>query len=149
MKYLSGLIFLAIVAYFALPYYHLYQIDNAVVNNNHAALEELIDIEEVRKVHKENVEWQINNTGPQGMVADAMRKGVKVLGDTAVDAVIDVNWILTRLHKTQGSLWQQLTFAFFESPTRFTIRLGQLGQDPVHIQMTMQDWYWRVTAVYE
>jgi len=151
MKFLSGLIFLAIVAFLVWPYYHLYQLNNAVVSNNHAGFEKLIDIDAVRKVHQENIEWKINNTGGmQGnVIADTIREGVKALGNTAVDTVIDTNWMLARLHKTPGSLWEQLTFAFFESPTRFMVRLGKLGQEPIYVQMTMQDWYWRVTAIYE
>jgi len=150
MKILSGLIFLAIVAFLGWPYYHLYQLNSAVADNNPAAFDKLIDIDAVRKVHKDNMEWKINNTGGmQGnVIADTIREGAKVLGNTAADT-IDTDWMLARLHKTPGSLWEQLSFAFFESPTRFMVRLGKLGQEPIYVQMTMQDWYWRVTGIYE
>lgn len=151
MKILSGLIFLAIVAFLGWPYYHLYQLNTAVTSNNHAAFEKLIDIDAVRKVQKENRDWKINNTGGMegNVIADTIREGVKALGNTVADTTIDTNWMLARLHKTPGSLWEQLTFAFFESPNCFIVRLGKLGQEPIHVQMTMQGWYWRVTGIYE
>jgi len=149
MKYFSGLLFLAIMAYLISPYYSLYEINNAIEKNDNATFEKWVDIEEVRQTHKENMEWKVNNVGPQGgVLADTMRKGINAFGNVAADT-IDANWMLERLRKIKGPLWEELTFAFFESPTRFTVRLGQLGREPLHIQLTRQDWFWRVTAIYE
>ncbi|MCK5524059.1 MAG: DUF2939 domain-containing protein [Thiomargarita sp.] len=150
MKYFSGLLFLAIMAYLISPYYSLYEINNAIEKNDNVTFEKWVDIEEVRQIHKENMEWKINNVGPQGGIfADTMRKGINAFGNVATDTIIDANWMLERLRKIKGPLWEELTFAFFESPTRFTVRLGQLGREPLHIQLTRQDWFWRVTAIYE
>jgi hypothetical protein len=150
MKYFSGLIFLAIVTYLVWPYVHLYQLNDAVINNDQVAFEKLLDVEAVRKVYKENIEWKTSQLGPQekNVFSDLMRQGANFFGNTAVDTMINANWILGRLRRI-SPVWDQVTFAFFESPTRFTIRLGELGHNPIHIQMTLQDWYWRVTAIYE
>jgi hypothetical protein len=155
MKYFSTLIFLAIMAYLVWPYYHLYEINTAVTQNDKAALEKLVDFKEVNEVYKDDLKWRSENTvAPQGgVLPDAMREGAQALmgtlGGIAADTVnIDANWIIERLQKLEGSPFAQLNFAFFESPTRFMIRLGKLGRNPIHIQMTMQDWYWRITAVY-
>jgi hypothetical protein len=155
MKYFSGLIFLAIMAYLVWPYYHIYEINSAVAQNNKAALEQLVDFEEVNKVYKENLKWRSEHTvAPQGgVLPDSMREGAQALmgtlGGIAAETVnIDAKWILERLRNLEGSPLSQLNFAFFESPTRFMIRFGKLGRNPIHIQMTMQNWYWRVTAVY-
>jgi hypothetical protein len=115
MKYFSGLIFLAIMTYLVWPYVHLYQLNDAVINNDQVAFEKLLDIEAVRKVYKENIEWKTSQLGPQekNVFSDLMRQGANFFGNTAVDTMINANWILGRL------------------------------------QMTLQDWYWRVTAIYE
>ncbi|EDN66074.1 hypothetical protein BGP_4928 [Beggiatoa sp. PS] len=155
MKYFSGLIFLAIMAYLVWPYYHLYEINSAVAQNNKAALEQLVDFKEVNEVYKEDIKWRSEHTvASQGEVLpDAMREGAQALmgtlgGIRAETSNIDTNWIIDRLRNLDGSPLSQLNFAFFESPTRFMIRIGKLGRNPIHIQMTMQDWYWRITAVY-
>jgi len=147
MKYFSLLIFLAIMTYLAWPYVHLYRLSNAVANNDQVAFGQLLDIETIRRNHKKSLEWKINHLAPQeNALSGMMREGAKIVGNTAVDTMIDANWIFERLRKI-GS--DQVTFAFFESPNRFTIRVGELWQAPVHVEMTMQDWDWRVTAIYE
>lgn len=149
MKYLSWLIFLAVITFFVWPYIHLYQINDAVVNDDDVAFKKLVDIETVRQIHKENLEWKMKQLGPQdNAFSDAMRKGANILGGTAVDVMINANWIADRLRQI-NPIWDKVTFAFFESPTRFTIRVGQLGHNPTHVQMTLQDWHWRVTAIYD
>ena len=154
MKYLGGLIFLIIIAYLVWPYVHIYKLHSAVEGDDKVALEELVDFEAVNRVYKENLEWKRNNLiGTQGnnMLPEAVRNmakaGIGVLGN--LDAKIDADEMLKRLHQAEGPIWQQLTFAFFESPTCFTIRIGQLGRNPIHVQMSLQDWFWQVTAIYD
>jgi hypothetical protein len=158
MRFIQGLIFLAILAYVGWPYFHLFQLASAIATNDQKMIEELVDFEQVNKIHKENLKWKMDNTvGPAegtDFLPESMREGAEAVlgafGDMAADATkIDASWMLKRLRQIEGSLWENLTFAFFESPTRFTIRLGQLGRNPIHIQMNLQDWYWRITAVYE
>lgn len=152
MRYLSALIFLMIMTFLAWPYVHLYQLNSAVTHNDQPAVEKMVDFESVRKIHKENLEWKVSHmVGAQegNPLANVIHEGAKIFGDATVDTVVDANWLLKRLHEMEGSVWEQTTFAFFESPTRFTIRVGQLGRDPVHVQMTLQDWFWRITAIYD
>ncbi len=159
MRFFIGLILLATVNYVGWPYFHLYQLAEAIANNDKEVIEKLVDFEQVNQIHKENLKWKIDNTvGPEegnSFLPDSMRESAQAVmgafGDMAADATkIDALWILKRLRKMDGSLWKNLTFAFFETPTRFTIRLGQLGRAPIHIQMNLQDnWHWRITAVYE
>lgn len=156
MKYLSSLLFLLVIGYLAWPYFHLYQLHRAVINNDSTAIEKLVDLEKVNQVFKDNLKWQMNNTvnTSGGLFPEKIRQGAQTLlgtfGNLAAEAVVvDAQSLLERLRKINGSLWEQTTFAFFESPTRFTIRLGQLGRNPIHIQMTLQDWSWRVIAIYD
>ncbi len=152
MKYINFIIFLAIVAYIGSPYYHLYKLNNAVNSNDKAAFAKLIDIEAVRKVHKDNLAWQTQQMIPQqgqgNILSEIARESAKILGNTAVDTMIDTNSILALLRQV-SPLWDKVSYAFFESPTRFTIRIGELGRKPIHVQMSLQDWSWRITAIYE
>ncbi|MEK8019877.1 MAG: DUF2939 domain-containing protein [Candidatus Parabeggiatoa sp.] len=143
MRYFSFLIFMAIMGYLVWPYVHLYQLNDAVNNNDKAAMEKLVDFEEVNKVNKENLKWKSEQMSG-GLLPDMIKKGAEMMAGE-----IDANEIVMRLRAMEGSPWDQTSFAFFESPTRFTIRLGQLGQNPIHVQMTLQDWYWRITAIYD
>ena len=149
MKYFNGLLFISFVAFILSPYFHVYKLHNTLITNDKAAFEELIDLESIRKIHKENIAWKIKHTvGPQkDILSELMRQGVQTIGNAAVDTVIDSKRIFARLRKI-APLWEQVTYAFFESPTRFTIRIGQLGYNPIHIQMMLQDWTWRITAIY-
>ena len=156
MKYLSRLLSLLVIGYLVWPYFYLYQLHRAVVNNDSAAIEKLVDLESVNQVFKANLEWQMNHAvnASGKLFPEAIKQGAQTLIGTlgnlaAATTVINAQNLLDRLHKINGSLWEKTTFAFFESPTRFTIRLGQLGRNPIHIQMTLQDWSWRVTAIYD
>ena len=156
MKYLSRLLSLLVIGYLVWPYFYLYQLHRAVITNDSAAIETLVDLERVNQVLKDNLKWQMNHTVNNSghLFPKALQQGAQTLigtlGNLAAETVvIDAPNLLDRLHKINGSLWEKTTFAFFESPTRFTIRLGQLGRNPIHIQMTLQDWSWRVTAIYD
>lgn len=163
MKYLSSLLLLIVLTFLALPYVRLYQLDDALVSNDANSLNKLVDLESVRTVYKKNLEYKLGKmTGDVAAVLPAnngliefMRGGAKALGEKTLNEVLDMNWVRTKLHpqlsnpNENNSIWQRMSFAFFESPTRFTVRIGELGQNPVHLRLTLQDWYWRVTAIYD
>ncbi len=157
MKHFSGLIFFAIMGYLIWPYFHLYQLNNAIEKRDRAAFEELIDFDAVNKVYQENLKWKSEHIiEPQGgsLLPESMREKAQeiasAIGNFAAETMeLDTNRIQEILRNNKGTVWKQTSFAFFESPTRFTIRIGKLGRDPVHVQMTLQDWYWRVTAIYD
>lgn len=161
MRYLSFLIFLLIVAYVVWPYYTVYRLDNAVKSNDQTTLTELVDLKAIRELHKESIQRNVsqleNNlsrtTGAESNpLLDTIRDGIIGIGRSAVDKEIDINWVKSCLAgktKDKPSLWHDVSFAFYESPTRFTIRIGELGQAPTFVQMILQDWSWRVAAVYD
>jgi len=140
------------MAYVGSPYYHLYQLNNAVKNNDKAAFAQMIDIESVRKIHKDNIAWKTKQIVPQpeqgNIISEMARQGAKILGNATVDTMIDANSMLAFLRRA-SPLWDKVSYAFFESPTRFTIRIGELGRQPIVVQMSLQDWYWRITAIYD
>lgn len=152
MRYFTSLLFFVVVIYVGWPYYHIYKLSGAVKNNDPTAIEKIVDFEQVNKVFQENKKWKADNMTktPVDMLPEGLREQARALvGALGGASSVDAKWMLERFRQSEGSLWDQVSFAFFESPTRFMIRLGQLGRNPLHIEMTLQDWVWRVTAIYE
>ncbi|OQW93000.1 MAG: hypothetical protein BWK79_13440 [Beggiatoa sp. IS2] len=157
MRYFSGLLFLLVASYLAWPYFVVfYQLDNAIILNDQAKLEKLIDLSAVRTVYKETLENNLKNTvgGQNAPWGDLVRQGVQAIGNPTIDATIDYKWVRERLlrlgkNRPLQSFADSISFAFYESPTRFTARIGKLGDNPTYVQLILQDWSWRVTAIYE
>ena len=62
-----------------------------------------------------------------------------------------LDWVRERLTANsppgEGFL-PQVSYAFFDSPAGFAVRLGAPDQTPVRFRMALQGFQWRVTAVY-
>jgi len=153
MCYLGGAVFLIILIFIAYPYVRIYQIENAVIDNNMEMLAMYVDLDEIRQTHKQQINKEADSTANmlgENVVADLLRKGVSVLGNAAVDEVVDEAWVSKQLlEKSQGAMTENLSFAFFESPTRFNIRFRELNNNPSFVELTLQDWNWRITAFYQ
>ncbi len=144
MKIVIKILLSIILIYIIWPYLNFYRLDNAVSTNNMIVFEQLVDIESIRRVRKENIKWKLQTLqGKQGSFLPDM------IADAAINQMINHPNLLASLRKINGSLWQHTSFIFFESPTSFIIRLGNLGHNPLYIEMTLQGWVWRVTAIYE
>lgn len=152
---LSTLLILAILAAIAWPYYTVYRLDRALALNDRQELEKLLDLEAIRRqlrqVLDQNIEGMVERY--DNLLFKFLRGGVKEVGGTAYDA-LDDDWfrdtVLTaqRRSNSRRSLLGGFSFACFERPTRFLIRAGDLGKNPVHLYMTLKHWRWRVTAVF-
>lgn len=157
MRILYTLLFLVLTAFVAWPYVDLFRLDRALMENNQEVLEAIVDLDAVRKAHKASLERQVNQTVGQGnAVSDILRRGAKWLGENAVNTVIDLNWVREALRwRRDGppdaypSIISETSFAFFESPSRFLVRIGDLGQHPIHVRMALEDWHWRVVGIYD
>ena len=157
MRFLYFLLFLAILAYAGYPYVNLYRLDRALMQNDRAALNELVDLAALKAQHKAMFEKQVQRSiGEQpGPISDLVRDGARWYGVQTADS-IDVDWVRQRLRRDRASapdaypsIITDTTFAFFEWPTRFLIRLGDLGDDPIHVRMSLEDWKWRITGIYD
>ena len=157
IKFLLSLVLLALAAFVAWPYAVTYRLDNALVQNEHQALQALVDIEAVRGQVRQRLEQQIGGTDTgQNAVLQWLSDGVRRLGDGAIDRLIDLDWVRETLlaqsanaRDTEPSFIRHIDFAFFESWNRFVIRLGELGKSPTFAILSLQGWNWRVTAVYQ
>lgn len=144
MKIIIKILISIITIYCIWPYLNFYRLDNAVSTNNMIVFEQLVDIDSIRRVRKENIQWKIQKL--QGKNGSFLPD---ILADAAIKQMINYPNLLASLRQINGSLWQHTSFIFFESPIRFMIRLGNIGHNPLYIEMTLQGWVWRVTAIYE
>lgn len=158
MRLLGYLFVLLLLAYGAWPYYHVYALDQAIRDNDRAALARLVDLEAVKKEIKRTLVETGSDPSPtsDNPIASWLYDGLRLLGDRAVDSLVTLDWVHNVLRSKNDPSGQQrpgmirdVSYAFFERPDRFLIRIGELGQDPVHARMQIQDWRWRITAIYD
>jgi hypothetical protein len=155
MKSLIASIVLIISIFLAWPYTVIYRLDQALLNDDQEKLNEMIDIDAVREQIKrklnKNVQSNIGDVS-NGFI-DWLQNGIQRLGANAVDEMVDLNWVVRQLRahnrrNNQGGLFDRLTYAFFDGPDRMLLRIGELGENPVHVHLTLQGTSWRITAVY-
>lgn len=163
MKLLVNLLVTALVlaglAFAAFPYYTVYQLDAALVAGDRQALGQLVDMAAVRAQRKAELRRDTDRLIGEGKddVSAFFREGARALTDSAVNNIIDQDWLRTRLRrdgkpgsaKPYPSLMSSLSYAFFDAWNGFLMRQGELGDDPVHIRMEFADWRWRVVAVHD
>jgi hypothetical protein len=122
------------------------------------ALEQLVDIEAVRAGVRDQLSKRVDRTigSGSGTVLGWIREGVRQIGDRAIDVAIDLNWVYgtlrTRNHDAETadpSLLSDTTYAFYESYDRFLVRLGELGESPIHVRLRLKNWRWQVSGIYD
>jgi hypothetical protein len=158
MKYIILIVVLTLLAGVAWPYVYVYRLDQALSATSPAALQRLVDLEAVRSQVKKDVDGSVSGAvgNDPGRVTRWLKDGIKLVSDTAVDANIDLEWVRLKLSirateppSPRPSFMGDISYAFFESYNRFMVRLGALGDKPVHVQMDLQeDNVWRVVAIY-
>jgi hypothetical protein len=155
MRIISSLIGFALLFFLAWPYINVYRLSGAAAAPQSTALESMLDMEAIRKTYQaqleKNIQTTVNSTGVQagGLLGNVLQN-IGSLGGMAVEQYVDVNWVRQQLQgtATDPTLWGAMDYAFFESPTRFVVRKGKLGENPTFVELTLQDWSWRVTAIY-
>lgn len=180
MKILLTILLVLLAVFIAWPYGTVYQLSGALKNNHQQTLTQLIDLQAVQQNYKQTVKQKME-TGlveqliGQGDAAQAIRNTVQSLTNVGVNQVVDLNWVRDALAKdAKGNDYHEisdtLSFAFFESPQLFLVRLGELGQQPTHFYLKWQPWRfpsensqenwqhwfdhyafdrWRLTAIYQ
>ena len=158
VKYVAGLLLFTCLALLAWPYLYVYRLDAAIGARDLTSLERLVDLKAIRAQVKTDLDKEVDGTigSDGGRVGRWLKQGIKLVSDSAIDANIDMQWVMTSLSQrpteppqARTSLIGDVSYAFFEAPDRFMVRLGELGADPVHVQMNLQeDRVWRVVAIY-
>ena len=145
-----GALFLLFLAW---PYATLWQIDKAVRDRNMAELASLVDLESVRMEIKKKLNKNANST--IGDMSDPfirwLEEGIADMGNQAVERLVTLSWVqgllLERGTGDKGFLGQ-VTYAFFNAPDGFTVRIGPASGTPVRLRLSLHDLDWRISAVY-
>lgn len=153
---LAFLVLLGILGFVIWPYSVVYRLDQALLAGDNSELEKLLDLPAIRQQLKQQLDQNIEGYTEQldNLVLRFLRGGVKEIGAISLET-IDADWVQAALQAPQQQLSKPrkgllggFTFACFESPTRFLVRAGELGKNPVHLYLTLRRWQWRVTAVF-
>ncbi|QYZ66206.1 MAG: hypothetical protein OI74_15000 [Gammaproteobacteria bacterium (ex Lamellibrachia satsuma)] len=155
MKSLLFSLFLLLVAYVVWPYTTVYQLDRTMQESDREAFAGLVDIRSIR----EQIKRKMNKDLESGVgdvsneFVDWLQNGIQTLGSNAVEHLVDLDWAVLQLRahnpdKRRGGFLKQLDYAFFDGPDSLLLRIGDLGDDPVHARLTLENWSWRVTAIY-
>lgn len=151
MKYFFALVLVLTATYAAWPYVYLYRIDNALAANDLGTLDKLVDLDAVRAEVKRSLDQDVDDAlGEEpGAVLGWVKDKLNDLSDRAVEEIVDHAWVRRTLAPDEGSFVGSVSYAFFESWDTFLIRRGELGEDPIHLRMSLSHGNWRVTAIYD
>lgn len=142
-----------LVFYLAWPYVSLLRLDQALRNNDMAALAELVDLDAVRGEIKKKLNKDADSA--IGDMSDPfirwLQRGIQTLGSGALDQLVILPWVRARLldhgNGDEGFLGQ-VSYAFFDALDGFVVRIGPAASTPVHLRLTLRGTQWRVSAVY-
>ena len=144
---------LAGLVYLAWPYQALWDLSRDDADARPAVLAARVDLTAVRG----ELRKKLNKDSPStiGKLSDPfirwLERGIRRLGTGALDELVTSDWVRERLTANsppgEGFL-PQVSYAFFDSPAGFAVRLGAPDQTPVRFRMALQGFQWRVTAVY-
>jgi DUF2939 family protein len=164
MRRLLLLFAILLAAYVGYPYLTMYWIDRALLTDDKAALERLVDFPEVRADLKEEAQGQVTGKADEfarkrpvlGAFGQALAELVAPgLVGGAVDGMVTPEAILASPtvveHRERGeSFVDFVTFAFFTSPRRFVFDLKDPEKpDSLKIRavMALEGLRWRVVGV--
>jgi len=155
MKTLISMLLLVLIAYLVWPFTTLYRLDLALQQDDRAQLAELIDLSAVQAEikHKMNKEMESSIGEVSGSFVEWLQSGIQRLGSDAIDQMVDLQWAIQQFRShnpdpRQGGLLKQLDYAFFDGPNSLLLRIGELGERPVHARLTREGGEWRITAIY-
>ncbi len=155
MKTFFALVIVLLLAFVSWPYYQLWRLDQAVVANDRQALTELVNLVAVREQIKRRLNKEVDSA--VGDVSNSfinwLQDGIHRMGADAVDRLVTLDWVREQLlsksaRQVSAGFIDQISYAFFDRPERFLVRIGELGGEPVHFHLSLEDFRWRVTSLY-
>ncbi len=155
MKTLLSAFLVLLLAFLAWPFTVIYRLDQALIENDRQALELLLDVEsiqqEIKRKMNKNVESTIGDVS--NSFVEWLQSGIQHLGNDAIESMVNLDWVISQLRsknpdKRRGGFFEHLSYAFFDSPDGLLLRIGELGENPVHARLTLHKTEWRISAIY-
>jgi hypothetical protein len=149
-----------LIGYAVYPYVTLYRLGSAIQSTDAAALKSLVDWPAVREGIKEDVcDLASDDPGPKS--GDALppfgASFMRGIASNAVDQAVTPQALLAAISRSpvpassparQGAD-VHVTWAFFDSPTTFTVSFLAPGQaEPIKLEMDLREGEWRVQRVW-
>jgi hypothetical protein len=143
----------ALLLWLAWPYFTLWRIGQAARSGDMAALAELTDMESIRAEIKKKLNKDTDSDigEPSDSFIRWLQQGIAVMGSQAVDRLVTLPWVRMRLieHSDDGEgFLRGITYAFFDAPNGFIVRIGSRSEAPVWLRLSFQGLRWRISAVY-
>jgi len=143
-----------LLVYMASPYAALWRLDRAVRDQDPAALAALVHLEGIRGEIKQKLNKDADST--IGALSDPfirwLEEGIKATGSDAVDRLVTLDWVAQRLlepaAEARGGFLGEVSYAFFDAPDGFRVRIGSEPENPVHLRLRLSGLHWRVAAIY-
>jgi hypothetical protein len=160
MRLLGYLVFFALVAFVAWPYYEVFRLDDALGKDDMQELGQLVDLPAIRRNYKERLQAGLSIQPGHQDASSALawlQRNLQRLGDAALEQAITLEWVRDTLKEAAARASNRkppyfiagITFAFFESYDSFLIRLGELGKNATHVRMRLRDKAWKVTDIIQ
>lgn len=164
MRRLFILILILFAAYVAYPYWTLYRLDHAILNNNAEALQSIVDFPAIRASLKDEVQDgvlaktdELAKTKPAiGEIGRALAEafGPSIVGGTidglvTPEAILENPTVVERREKDEG-FDGFVRYAFFSGPTKFRVDLkdpDEANAPTLTAYMTFTGFRWRVSAL--
>ena len=143
------------LGYLAYPYVTLYQLGEAIHQGDARTLQQLVNWPSVREGIKEDIcdglaggQDEAKNDLP-GFGSSFMRG----IATNAVDQRVTPQSLLAAVRAPEQAPPKapemHISWAFFDSPTQFTVSVNALGQaQPIRLQLELKDAQWQVTRVW-
>jgi len=152
---LVGLLAVAgvLLGYLAWPYATLWRIDWAVRGGDLATLAGHVDLASVQGEIKKRLNKDAASS--IGELSDSfirwLEAAIGARGNQAVEQLVTLPWVQQRLQGPDeggGGFLGRVTYAFFEAPDRFVVRIGPANGDPIWMRLALRRLDWRVAALY-
>jgi len=136
------------------PYLVLWRIDHAALQAEPAALAPYVDLKAVRRA----ITLKLNKdaTSTIGTLSDPfihwLQSAIAADGSGTIRRLVTLRWVREQLLKHRGTrdagFLPGLSYAFFDAPDEFRVRIGPPSANPTEVRMRLRHFRWRITAVY-
>jgi hypothetical protein len=141
-----------VIGYLAWPYLTLWRLDRALVRDDRTDLAALVDLPAMR----DEIRRQINKDAQGALVPFSdpfiswLEEAIRRNGTAALDRQVTLDWVRGHLlaHSPPGAaLAPALSWAFFDDPLHFSLRIGAETDGPVRVRLAFNGLGWRVAAL--
>ncbi|MBS35077.1 MAG: hypothetical protein CMO26_04030 [Thiotrichales bacterium] len=141
---------LLVAVYWVWPRAYVHRLDTALTRGDEETLSRLVVLPSVKAAIEQSLSNDVN--AALGDTEDGflgwLKNQVTDLGSSAVDEIIDLEWVRETLMPGEKTLESRVTNGSFEAWDIYVVRVGKLGNQPVHIKMQLLGSNWRVVAIY-